>query len=33
MKDAAKGIGGYQVGIKLHPEVTAEIMLDVQEEK
>ena len=32
-KDAAKGIGGYQVGIKLHPEVTAEIMLDVQEEK
>lgn len=33
MKDAAKGIGGYQVGIKLHPEVIAEIMLDVQEEK
>ena len=33
MKDAAKGIGGDQVGIKLHPEVTAEIMLDVQEEK
>ena len=33
MEDAAKGIGGYQVGIKLHPEVTAEIMLDVQEEK
>lgn len=33
MKDAAKGIGGYQVGIKLHPEVTAEIKLDVQEEK
>ena len=33
MKDAAKGLGGYEVGIKLHPEVTAQILLDVQEEK
>ena len=33
MKDAAKALGGYNVGIKLHPEVTAEIMLDVVEEK
>lgn len=33
MKDAAKGLGGYEVAIKLHPEVTAQILLDVQEEK
>ena len=33
MKDAAKGIGGYKVEIKLHPEVTAEILLNVVEEK
>ncbi len=32
LKDPAKGIGGYQVGIKLHPEVTAQILLNVVEE-
>ena len=33
MKDAVKALGGYNVGIKLHPQVTAEILLDVVEQK
>lgn len=33
MKDAAKALGNYKVGIKLHQEVTAEITLRVVEEK
>ena len=33
MKDAVKALGGYTVGIKLHPKVTAEILLDVVEQK
>ena len=33
MKDAARGIGGYKVEVKLHPEVTAELLLNVTEEK
>ena len=33
MKEAAKALGGYDIGIKLHPQVTAQIMLDVVEEK
>ena len=33
MKDAVKALGGYNVGIKLHPQVTAEVLLDVVEQK
>ena len=33
MKEAVKALGGYNIGIKLHPEVTAEVLLDVLEEK
>ncbi len=33
MKEAAKALGGYDIGIKLHPQITAQIMLDVVEEK
>ena len=33
MKDQVKSLGGYIIGIKLHPKVTAEIMLDVVEAK
>ena len=33
MKEAVKALGGYNIGIKLHPEVTAELLLDVLEEK
>lgn len=33
MKDAVKALGGYNIGIKLHPQVTAEILLDVVEQK
>jgi large subunit ribosomal protein L9 len=33
MKDQVKSLGGYTIGIKLHPKVTAEIMLDVVEAK
>lgn len=33
MKEAVKALGGYNIGIKLHPQVTAEILLDVVEQK
>ena len=33
MKDAVKALGGYNSGIKLHPQVTAELLLDVVEQK
>ena len=33
LNDSVKALGGYNVGIKLHPEVTAEILLDVVEQK
>ena len=33
MKDAVKSLGGYTVNIKLHPKVTAELLLDVVEQK
>ena len=33
MKDAARVIGCYKVEVKLHPEVTAELLLNVTEEK
>ena len=33
MKDAVKALGGYNIGIKLHPQVTAELLLDVVEQK
>ncbi|MCR5213416.1 MAG: 50S ribosomal protein L9 [Eubacterium sp.] len=33
MSEPAKAIGGFNVGIKLHPQVTAQILLDVVEEK
>lgn len=33
MADAVKALGGYNVGLKLHPQVTAEILLDVVEKK
>lgn len=33
MKEAVKSLGGYNIGIKLHPQVTAEILLDVVEQK
>lgn len=33
MDDAVKALGGYNVGLKLHPQVTAEILLDVVEKK
>ncbi|SEQ81392.1 large subunit ribosomal protein L9 [Lachnospiraceae bacterium NE2001] len=33
MADAVKALGGYTVGIKLHPQVTAELLLDVVEKK
>ena len=33
LNDPVKAIGGYNVGIKLHPQVTAEILLDVVEQK
>ena len=33
MKDAVKSLGGYNIGIKLHPQVTAEVLLDVVEQK
>ena len=29
LPEPVKGLGGYKVGLKLHPEVTAEILLDV----
>ena len=29
----SRGIGGYKVEVKLHPEVTAELLLNVTEEK
>ena len=32
LKDPVKAIGGYTVKIKLHPKVTAELLLDVTEE-
>lgn len=32
LKDPVKSLGGYSVGIKLHPQVTAELLLDVVEE-
>jgi large subunit ribosomal protein L9 len=32
IKDPVKSLGGYNIGIKLHPQVTAEILLDVVEE-
>ena len=33
MKDSVKSLGGYTVNIKLHPKVTAELLLDVVEQK
>lgn len=33
MKEAVKALGGYNIGIKLHPQVTAEVLLDVVEQK
>ncbi|MEE3398051.1 MAG: 50S ribosomal protein L9 [Eubacterium sp.] len=33
MADAVKALGGYNVGLKLHPQVTAQILLDVVEKK
>ncbi len=33
LDDPVKSIGGYNIKIKLHPQVTAELMLDVVEEK
>lgn len=33
MKDQVKSLGGYTIGIKLHPRVTAELLLDVVEQK
>ena len=33
LNDPVKAIGGYNVGIKLHPQVTAELLLDVVEQK
>ena len=33
LDDAVKSLGGYNVKLKLHPKVTAEIMLDVVEQK
>ena len=33
MKDQVKSLGGYTIGIKLHPQVTAELLLDVVEQK
>lgn len=33
INDSIKSLGGYMVGIKLHPSVTAEIMVDVIEKK
>ena len=33
INDSIKSLGGYMVGIKLHPQVTAEIMVDVVEKK
>ena len=32
MKDPVKELGGYNIAIKLHPQVTAELLLDVVEE-
>ena len=33
LNDPVKAIGGYNIGIKLHPQVTAELLLDVVEQK
>ena len=33
LKDPVQALGGYNVKIKLHPQVTAELLLDVTEEK
>ncbi len=33
IKDPIKALGGYSIGIKLHPKVTAELLLDVVEQK
>ncbi len=33
LDDAVKSLGGYNVKLKLHPKLTAEIMLDVVEQK
>ena len=32
LKDPVKELGGYNIAIKLHPQVTAELLLDVVEE-
>ena len=31
VKDPIKGLGSYKVGVKLHPEVTAELLVNVKE--
>ena len=33
MKDTVKALGGYEVSIKLHPNVTGTLLLDVVEQK
>ncbi len=33
IKDPVKALGGYEIKLKLHPKVTAEILLDVVEQK
>ena len=33
VKDPIKSVGSYKVAVKLHPEVTAELLVHVQEEK
>ena len=33
IKDPVKALGGYNIGIKLHPQVTAEVLLDVVAKK
>ncbi len=33
LKDPIKGVGSYKVAVKLHPEVTAELLVHVKESK
>lgn len=33
VKDPIKGLGSYKVAVKLHPEVTAELLVNVKESK
>ena len=33
IKDPVKALGGYNIGIKLHPQVTAKVLLDVVAKK